>query len=406
MDHLEKAEITLQDLQYDLPDSSIARYPQGERGSSRLLVYNGAIQDSQFSKLSDFLPSNSMLVFNNTRVINARIEFQRNTGARIEVFCLEPHHPKDISHAFQSRGGVEWNCLIGNLKKWKEEEALVKTLIIGGELVLITAYLVKKLKSSNIVHFEWDNSNYTFSEILEGLGKLPIPPYLERETEEVDKDRYQTVYSVNKGSVAAPTAGLHFTKDILIDIKNKGHLTDFVTLHVGAGTFKPIKENAIEKHEMHKESLVVQKKFVEQLLSHQASIIAVGTTAVRTIESLYWLGVKLLNGDDDMLVAQWMAYEDKRDVPTTDSLKALLNYMVANDTTEISAETAIMIKPGYKFRLVNGIITNFHQPESTLLLLVSAFIGYKNCMTIYSHAIKSGYKFLSYGDSSLLYPHT
>ncbi len=406
MDSAEKPEITLQDLQYDLPDSSIARYPQGERGSSRLLVYNGGIHDAQFSNLSNFLPSNSMLVFNNTRVINARIEFQRNTGARIEVFCLEPHQPKEIALAFQSGSGVEWNCLIGNLKKWKEDELLVKTLIIRGELVLITAHLVKKLKSSNIVRFEWDNSKFIFSEVLDGLGKLPIPPYLERETEDVDNDRYQTVYSQNKGSVAAPTAGLHFTKDIITDLKSRGHRTDFVTLHVGAGTFKPIKENSIEKHEMHKESLVVQKKFVEQLLSHQTSIIAIGTTAVRTIESLYWLGVKLLNGDEDMSVAQWMAYEDKRILSNTDSLNALLNYMVANGTTEISAETAIMIKPGYKFRLVNGIITNFHQPESTLLLLVSAFIGYKNCMTIYSHAIKSGYKFLSYGDSSLLYPHS
>lgn len=404
MERIENETITLEHLRYNLPESSVARYPASERGSSRLLVYNQQIIDSKFYSLTSFLPPSSMLVFNNTKVINARIEFKKLSGSRIEVFCLEPVSPKEITEAFSAIGTVTWNCLVGNLKRWKQDEVLVKSLVVNGISVDVKAYLVEKLGKNNLVRFEWKDKRFSFSEILDSMGTLPIPPYLDRDTELVDTVRYQTVYSHHKGSVAAQTAGLHFTQKMLDELIHNGHQLEYLTLHVGAGTFKPIKDEDITKHEMHQELFVVRKNFIEELLHSKGALVAVGTTSVRTIESIYWLGVKLLSGDSVLSVSQWQPYENEVTTSKDEALKAVLYFMNAHKLEVVEASTSIMIKPGYKFRLVEIIITNFHQPESTLLLLVSAFIGYKNCMTIYDHAIQCGYKFLSYGDSSLLFP--
>lgn len=397
---------SLSALRYNLPESSIAKYPALVRGTSRLLVFNNEVIDSEFVKLSDFLPPSSMLVFNNTKVINARIEFKKSSGTRIEVFCLEPHLPKEITASFACTTGVVWSCLVGNLKRWKENEILYKRICVNQKEIVISAKLLERSGKSNLVQLEWDDDLLHFSEILECLGTLPIPPYLNRVTEVVDNDRYQTVYSHHKGSVAAPTAGLHFTQSLLSDLETKGHDLQYVTLHVGAGTFKPIKNEDVTQHEMHEELFVVNKRFVETLLGHNGKLVAVGTTSVRTIESLYWLGYKLLNGDADLNVSQWYSYSNESSVSKEESLTAVLNYMLLNNLQSFDASTSIMIAPGYKFKIVDVIITNFHQPESSLLLLVSAFIGYENCMNIYAHAIQNGYKFLSYGDSSLLFPNS
>lgn len=396
--------LTLSDLRYELPESSIARYPQPERGKSRLLVFNEGIVDSKFESLADFLPKESSLIFNNTKVINARLLFNRSTGSKIEIFCLEPVLPREINEAFSSREQVEWSCFVGNLKRWKSGEVLSKLVSIGNNEIMVSALLVERTNSTQTVRFSWTDSCYTFSEILDALGVLPIPPYLNRDTEDVDLVRYQTVYSHHKGSVAAPTAGLHFTDEMLSHLVNHHHQLHYVTLHVGAGTFKPIKDEDIELHEMHGESFVVEKSLVLDLLKPKGAIVAVGTTSVRTLESIYWLGVKLIRKENDLNVGQKYPYLSDSEITKGQSFLAVLDYLKVKNVESITAVTSIMIKPGYKFRVVDVLITNFHQPESTLLLLVSAFIGYKNCMNVYTHAIRNGYKFLSYGDSSLLYP--
>lgn len=397
-------EIRIEDYNYNLPDERIAKYPLKERDGSKLLVYQDRkITDANFRDLTNFLPDNSLLVFNNTKVIQARLHFQKVTGAQIEIFCLEPYSPNDYQLNFQQTEACSWVCLIGNLKKWKEGK-LVKEIVINEDKVCITASQTEKKGDSHIIRFEWDNSHYTFSELLEAIGELPIPPYLNRETEEQDKETYQTVYSKIDGSVAAPTAGLHFTPKVLDSLKGKSIQTAEVTLHVGAGTFRPVKSEHIKDHVMHSELISVSKSTIKQLLDYQGIIIAVGTTSVRTLESLYCVGTMLAeNPEGDINVTQWQPYQEENNILSAkEALLNILDYLDTHNLENLITHTQIIIAPGYQFKVVDGIITNFHQPQSTLLLLVSAFVGEGNWMGIYNHALDNGYRFLSYGDSSLL----
>lgn len=398
-------EIRIEDYYYDLPDERIAKYPLKERDASKLLVYKGeSIIDGQFKELSNYLPEKSLLVFNNTKVIQARLHFRKMTGAQIEIFCLEPFSPNDYLLSFQQDKSCSWVCLIGNLKKWKEGE-LTKEIAIGDELITITATRTETKGEAHIVEFEWNNPSYTFSELLEAIGELPIPPYLNRETEDEDKKTYQTVYSKIDGSVAAPTAGLHFTDNVLKSIDSRGIKTTEVTLHVGAGTFRPVKSEQIKDHAMHSEFISVRKEMIDQLLNHAGPIIAVGTTSVRTLESLYYIGVKIARcpNIDDLNVCQWEPYEEGNNkLSTKESLSQVKDYLESHNLDNLVAHTQIIIAPGYQFKVVKGMVTNFHQPQSTLLLLVSALIGDNNWKRIYNHALNNGYRFLSYGDSSLL----
>ncbi|SHF77517.1 S-adenosylmethionine:tRNA ribosyltransferase-isomerase [Dysgonomonas macrotermitis] len=404
MESLDPRQIHIKDYNYNLPDDRIAKYPLEERDSSRLLVYKeGRITDSSFTTLPDFLPSDSLMIFNNTKVIQARMYFQKSTGAQIEIFCLDPYEPHDYNLVFQSTGCCSWHCLVGNLKKWKEGK-LSKSITIGGQEVLITVERKHSAGNTHIIEFAWDNSQFTFADILDSCGELPIPPYLNRDTEEKDKETYQTLYSKIKGSVAAPTAGLHFTERVFADINKKGIKTDEVTLHVGAGTFKPVKSELISDHEMHSEFISVRRETIENILNHQGNIIAVGTTSVRTIESLYHIGAALEKDPSPgyLLVKQWQPYEETNSTITKEqALQNILDYLDSHSMKVLLADTQIIIAPGYEFKIVKGIVTNFHQPQSTLLLLVSAFVK-GDWKTIYNHALTHDYRFLSYGDSSLL----
>ncbi|MDR2950052.1 MAG: S-adenosylmethionine:tRNA ribosyltransferase-isomerase [Prevotella sp.] len=403
MEITDPRKIRIEDYNYNLPDDRIAKYPLVKRDCSKLLVYKGGkISDTVFSNLGDFLPENTLMVFNNTKVIQARLHFRKATGAQIEIFCLEPHTPNDYQLNFQQTDKCSWVCLIGNLKKWKEGD-LVKEIIIEGDRIELKARRIQSHGDSHIVEFEWDNKHITFSELLEAVGELPIPPYLNRDTEEQDKQTYQTVYSKIDGSVAAPTAGLHFTPEVFASLENRGMKLAELTLHVGAGTFRPVKSKLIEDHVMHSEFISVKKETIEQLLNHQGKIIAVGTTSVRTLESLYYLGVILKDKTISHLrVSQWMPYQDSIGLSVKESLNNILDHLHLNNLTTLVADTQIIIAPGYKFRIVDGIITNFHQPQSTLLLLVSALVGDSKWKEIYQHALDNNYRFLSYGDSSLL----
>lgn len=397
-------EIRIEDFNYNLPDERIAKYPLKERDASKLLVYrNGAITDSNFYDLISFLPQKSLLIFNNTKVIQARLHFQKTTGAQIEIFCLEPYEPNDYLLSFQQKSTCSWLCLIGNLKKWKEG-ILSKEIAINNEIIHISAERVDTKGDSHIVKFSWDNQDYTFSELLEAIGELPIPPYLNRETEEEDKQTYQTVYSKIDGSVAAPTAGLHFTPKVFESFSQQGIKTAEVTLHVGAGTFRPVKSEQIKGHTMHSEFISVKRETIQTLLNHDGAIIAVGTTSVRTLESLYYIGSRIAKDpNNDLNVTQWEAYERKNNgLSKQEALTSILNYLDSHKLDTLIAHTQIIIGPGYQFKIVEGIVTNFHQPQSTLLLLVSAFIGDKDWKVIYNHALENNYRFLSYGDSSLL----
>jgi len=397
-------EIRIEDYNYDLPDSRIAKYPLAKRDSSKLLVYkNGKISDFVFSDLYKCLPADSLLVFNNTKVIQARLHFKKTTGAQIEIFCLEPHIPHDYLLNFQQTRSCSWVCLIGNLKKWKEGE-LTKEIPLGKEFVTIKARRGLPHGDAHIVEFEWDNPAVTFSEILEVLGKLPIPPYLNRDSEEQDKQTYQTVYSKIDGSVAAPTAGLHFTPEVFRSLEDKGIKTAEITLHVGAGTFRPVKSEQIKDHLMHSEFISVKREFIEQLLNYKGTVIAVGTTSVRTLESLYYLGMLLEKEKNPaMHVSQWQPYDKTGNFITKEkALSNLIDYLHSHKLNTLIADTQIIIAPGYKFKIVGGIVTNFHQPQSTLLLLVSAFLRNNKWKSIYTHALENDYRFLSYGDSSLL----
>lgn len=393
------------DFSYDLPDEKIAKHPLEQRDASKLLVYkNGKIIDESFVNCANYLPEHSFIVFNNTRVIHARIILSKPTGAKIEILCLEPHEPKNYEQSFAQIGECSWKCVVGNAKKWKDEPL---QLTIQGDTSDIHFSATKEETTNDgfVVTFRWD-SVHTFSEILELIGKIPIPPYLNRESEEIDNDRYQTIYARLNGSVAAPTAGLHFTDRMMEKFKEHKFETGYVTLHVGAGTFKPVKTELYTEHIMHQELCIVKKELIECIISHLPLITAVGTTSVRTIESLYWLGVKLCVDPQAKIyhLSQWEAYELPQNISVRDSLNAIIQYMNAKDIQDIEYYTQIMITPTYKFKLVHSMFTNFHQPQSTLLLLISSFIGpvWKD---IYEHALLNNYRFLSYGDSSLLMPN-
>ena len=398
-------QIRIEEFNYPLPDERIAKFPLTKRDESKLLVYrNGKIDEAVFKQLSDYLPQGSMLVYNNTRVIQARMLFQKETGAQIEVFCLEPVIPHDYALVFQQTESCSWLCLVGNLKKWKEG-ALHKTIRMDDKEVVLSAERIKTTGDSHLVRFSWNNPQVTFAELLDAAGILPIPPYLHRETRESDLQTYQTVYSKIKGSVAAPTAGPHFTPEVLAGLDAKGFTREEVTLHVGAGTFKPVKSEVIGDHEMHTEFISVRRSAIENIRTNLGRIIAVGTTSVRTLESLYYMGRTLVNNPDatpeELVVTQWTPYHDTEEVTAHEALTALLDYLGRNQTDTLLSATQIMIAPGYEFKIVKGIITNFHQPKSTLLLLISAFVN-GNWKSIYNYALDNDFRFLSYGDSSLL----
>ena len=399
-------EIKIDDFVYALPDERIAKYPLPKRDESKLLIYNkGKITELIFNEVPKMLAENELVVFNNTKVIQARLHFKKQTGALIEIFCLEPASPNDYVLSFQQNKTCTWYCLIGNLKKWKGG-VLEHTLVIGNVEVTLFAELKSQHNTSFEVQFSWNNDQITFSDILESFGELPIPPYLNRKTESRDNETYQTVYSKIKGSVAAPTAGLHFTESVLNKLRRKNIDLQEVTLHVGAGTFRPVKSEYMEQHDMHTEYISVSRQTIEALLAHKCEVLAVGTTSVRTIESLYYIGAKLLNQDianDLICVKQWEPYEVVYELTPQESLQSILDYMQKNNLTVLNAATQIIIAPSYEFHFVKKMITNFHQPKSTLLLLVSAFVG-GDWKKVYDYALTHNFRFLSYGDSSLLMP--
>ena len=393
-------QINISDYNYELPDERIAKFPLEKRDSSKLLTYvSGNVSTNVFSSLPEILPANSCLVFNNTRVIQARLEFFKSTGSRIEIFCLEPQEPSSYELSLSSTQSCVWKCMIGNLKKWKGE---VLKKEVGADNLVLEAERLETNGNTSYIKFSWNNG-VSFAEVLDLLGELPIPPYLNRKTQESDKTTYQTVYSKVKGSVAAPTAGLHFTPEVISALHDKGIKTMELTLHVGAGTFQPVKAEEIGGHAMHAEKVEVSKEFIQNLIENLGNVVAVGTTSVRTLESLYYLGVQLHNGDTSLLVNQWEPYESEKVLPAREALEAILNYMEKTQSNILYATTQIMIVPGYKFNIVNVLITNFHQPKSTLLLLLAAFVGEK-WRELYEYALNNDYRFLSYGDSSVLIP--
>ena len=418
--------IRISDYNYQLPDERIAKFPLKQRDHSKLLIYNkGVVTEDVFCHLPGYLPEGALMVFNNTKVIQARMHFRKTTasgeqkGALIEVFLLEPADPNDYELMFQSTSRCSWYCLVGKLKKWKEG-ALKRTIIVNGREVTVSAVREGEHGTSQRIGFEWDGG-VSFAEIIDVMGELPIPPYLNRETQESDKTTYQTVYSKIKGSVAAPTAGLHFTPEVLADIDKHGIDREELTLHVGAGTFKPVKSEEIEGHEMHTEYISVRRQTLEKLLKHGCKAIAVGTTSVRTLESLYYMGLKVLRNpqlkEEELHVSQWEPYEvidanaqsvqgkhtERLASSPQESIKALLDWLDRNEQTVLHSSTQIIIAPGYDYKIVKMLVTNFHQPQSTLLLLVSAFV-HGDWHKIYDYALGHDFRFLSYGDSSLLIP--
>ena len=435
--------IQICDYDYDLPDERIAKYPLAERDQSRLLVFGRchdtvtgpAIEQHHFCDLPTFLPAGSMVVFNNTKVIQARLHFRKPTGGVVEVFCLEPERPKDYQQNFATEHECWWTCLVGNSKKWKEGPLSLTVTMPDGRLVTLYCERAGELGASQLIHFYWDQPGtstapVSFAQLLDAMGELPIPPYLNRATEESDKQTYQTVYSQVKGSVAAPTAGLHYTPDVLNSLRLKGIDLQYLTLHVGAGTFKPVKSQTIEGHDMHTEFISVPRAVIASirdfLQSRVASgadgageerplLVATGTTSVRTLESLYYIGEKLLRlpagtvvQAEDLIVHQWEPYDQEHALPTIQALDAILAYLDHTRQDTLVTATQILIAPGFRYRLVDAIVTNFHMPQSTLLLLVSAFVDGENLRgdnwhRIYDYALCNGFRFLSYGDSSLLF---
>lgn len=403
MIHPKKLSIT--DFSYHLPDEKIAKHPLPKRDESKLLVFkSGKISESQYKHLDEHLPSDSLLIFNNTKVVEARLLFTKPTGGQIEIFCLEPHDQyADITTAMQQKGKVLWKCLVGGAKKWKEEP-LIKVITNDKHDLIIKAKKIEQKTDCFIIELSWNNADLTFAEILHMAGLIPLPPYLNRDAEEADKSTYQTIYAKHDGSVAAPTAGLHFTEELFKKLDDKNIQRDFVTLHVGAGTFKPVKAATMDEHEMHTEFIDVSLELIEHLLKHQPKpIIAVGTTSLRTIESLYWLGVKVnSNGSEKMpSLSQWDAYDLPQDISLVDALNALANWMKVNNLERLITKTQIIIAPGYQLQVAQGLVTNFHQPQSTLLLLIASIVG-DNWKMIYDHALNNDYRFLSYGDGCLL----
>lgn len=435
--------IHISDYNYPLPDERIAKFPLAERDSSKLLIYNhGEVSEDKFTSLPNYLPKGALMIFNNTKVIQARLHFRKASvqegvqGAQIEVFCLEPALPNDYQLNFSTKGSVQWYCLVGNLKKWKEGKLYRTIDMPDGSKIELSCERKGIHGTSHIIEFSWNTVSadslpngegrgealYSWAELLDAIGELPIPPYLNRETQESDKKTYQTVYSKIKGSVAAPTAGLHFTERVLKSLDDAGIEREELTLHVGAGTFKPVKSEEIGGHDMHTEHIAVRRQTIEKLIAHGGEAIAVGTTSVRTLESLYYMGIlseKLKakseksecveTGDaEELHVTQWMPYEyadavGDGAISTVDALKSLLDYMNRHNLDVLQSSTQIIIAPGYEYHIVKRIVTNFHQPQSTLLLLVSAFVK-GDWHKIYDYALAHDFRFLSYGDSSLLIP--
>ena len=411
-------EIHISDYTYDLPDERIAKFPMAERDHSKLLLYRkGEVGEDVFYNLPQYLPEGALMVMNNTRVIQARLHFRKETGALIEIFLLEPAMPRDYEQMFQQTSRCQWLCLVGNQKKWiarhtstpgsKKDVALTREISIKGTKITVTATHKGEVGTSQLIELEW-TGNVSFAEVIDVMGELPIPPYLNRETQESDKTTYQTVYSKIKGSVAAPTAGLHFTERVLSDIDARGIEREEVTLHVGAGTFRPVKSETIGDHPMHTEYIAVHRHTIERLLAHNGEAIAVGTTSVRTLESLYYMGLKVLQNpdiaEDQLHVNQWEPYDVQRSTFNVQRvLQALLDWMLRNELTVLHSSTQIIIAPGYDYKIVKMLVTNFHQPQSTLLLLVSAFV-HGDWHKIYDYALAHDFRFLSYGDSSLLIP--
>lgn len=400
--------IQIKDYSYELPDERIAKFPVAQRDHSKLLIYNkGEITEDVFYNIAEHLPEGALMIYNNTRVIQARMHFRKETGALIEVFLLEPVCPSDYELMFQTCGKCSWLCMVGNLKKWKGGD-LSRRFNVKGHDVTLTATYRHEQGTSHWIDFTWNDADVSFADLLECVGELPIPPYLNRNTQESDKETYQTVYSKIKGSVAAPTAGLHFTDAVLSSVDAHGIERDEVTLHVGAGTFKPVKSEEIAGHEMHTEYISVHRSTLERLIKHGASAIAVGTTSVRTLESLYYMGAKLaLNpglSEKQLHVAQWEPYNGGIPAVTSEqALRNIVSWLDRNGINTLHSSTQIIIAPGYEYKIVKMLITNFHQPQSTLLLLVSAFVK-GNWRAIYDYALQHGFRFLSYGDSSLLIP--
>ena len=399
-------DIAIAEYDYPLPDERIAKYPLAERDTSKLLCYNkGVVSEDTFSSLPKYIPQGALMVFNNTKVIQARLRFKKETGATIEVFCLEPEQPCDYQQIFLETSECVWQCLVGNSNRWKGG-VLSQTVKVGDECVTLSVERVGGPAAVNHVRFFWDGG-YSFAELLEAAGELPIPPYLNRATEESDTHTYQTVYSKIKGSVAAPTAGLHFTPAVLDALTATGVEREEVTLHVGAGTFKPVKSELIADHEMHEEYIEVRKALLEKLIAKGGSAVAVGTTSVRTLESLYFLGELVAENPDitmdELHVGQWTPYNREHSLSTIQALEALVAWMERGGHDRLHSHTQIMIAPGYTFHIVKAIVTNFHQPKSTLLLLVSAFVK-GEWRKIYDYALANDFRFLSYGDSSLLIP--
>ena len=397
--------ISINDYDYPLPEERIAKYPLAERDASNLLVLkDNKIQKSQFRSLGDFLPANALLVFNETKVIRARLQFRKSTGSRIEVFCLEPE--QDYQVAFAATSPVRWKCLVGNAKRWKEGKLSMTLNVNGKETVLFAERLEHNDQYSDI-EFSWSPETLPFASVLEAAGEIPLPPYLHRDAEPEDRDRYQTVFARYDGSVAAPTAGLHFTQPLIASLRDQGFSFDEVTLHVGAGTFRPVATETIGEHPMHSETIVVRKSLIANLIQHfEKPIIPVGTTSTRTLESLYWIGVMLKEqgmAQRPLHVEQWFPYKTHAPLSMPEALRYVLNYLDLHRLTRLEASTALMIAPGYTMRVITGLITNFHQPKSTLLLLVSALVGeqWKDC---YRFALANGFRFLSYGDSCLFLP--
>lgn len=400
--------IKIKDYNYPLTDVRIAKYPLSERDHSKLLIYDkGEIKEDVFYNIAEYLPKNALMIFNNTKVIQARMHFRKDTGALIEVFLLEPYAPADYEQMFQTTSECSWLCLVGNLKKWKGQQ-LGREINIKGKDVFVKVDYEREHHTSHLIKFSWNNNEVSFAEILDAIGELPIPPYLNRETQESDKTTYQTVYSKIKGSVAAPTAGLHFTDNVLSSVSNYGIDLEEITLHVGAGTFKPVKSDEIGEHNMHSEFVCVHKSTIEKLLLHDGKAIAVGTTSVRTLESLYYVGLKLLKDKDlsvdELHVCQWEPYaDDVKQVSAVKAIEQIREYMEEKNVNSIHFSTQIIIVPGYDYKIVKMLVTNFHQPQSTLLLLVSAFL-HGDWKRVYDYALSHDFRFLSYGDSSLLIP--
>ncbi len=397
--------LSIEHYNYSLPPERIAQYPLANRDESKLLVFNGAPQTAIFKKLADYLPKNSLLIFNDTKVVQARLNFQKESGAHIEIFCLEPHHPtREIQEAFLQKETSVWKCLVGNRKKWKS--GILKMVFkVNDEIAHLYAERISDSEESSFIQFSWMPKELTFSEVLEESGKVPLPPYMNRKAEDDDRLRYQTIYAKYDGSVAAPTAGLHFTDAVFSSLKKKNISSDYVTLHVGAGTFKPVSSKNVTDHQMHTEQILGTRDLIEKLIAKQEkSLIAVGTTSIRTLESLFWLGTKMhyFPNLESYHLEQWEAYElaEKPLLTRQNALAEIIRFLDKKKENIFHSETRILIGPGYEFQIIDGMITNFHQPKSTLLLLISAYLG-DDWKKIYDYALKNDYRFLSYGDSCL-----